>query len=153
LAEAVLDAGLRIAFAPAAMVVSRDHTTAGEFLDWIVRQMRITRVYRPRLWWLGLFAHLVYCGAMVASVAVAPAALLGQFALGMIKGRNRAAVARSCFPEDDGWFQRYGWTYIWSVPVVTWVWLYAFLGSAASRRIRWRGREYLLRYPGKPKPQ
>ena len=150
LAEAVRDAGLRIAFAPGAMVASRDHTTPGEFFGWIVRQMKITRAYRPRLWWLGLFAHAVYCGGMVAAVAIAPAALAGQLALGMIKGRNRAAIARTYFPEDDEWFRRNGWVYTWAVPLTTWLWLYAFLVSAASRRIVWRGREYQLRYPPKP---
>ena len=150
LAEAVLDAGLKIAFAPAAMVASRDHTGRDEFFEWIERQMKITRAYRPKLWWLGLCAHFIYCLAMVASVKLAPAALLGQMALGMIKSRNRAAIARCCFPEDADWFRRYGWVYFWAGPLVTWVWMYSFLASAFSRRINWRGREYKLRYPGKP---
>jgi ceramide glucosyltransferase len=153
LAEAVLDAKLRIAFAPGAMVAARDHTSPAEFFEWIVRQMKITRAYRPRLWWLGLFAHVVYCGAMVASVVIAPPALLGQFAVGMVKGQNRAEIARSCFAEDDGWFRRNGWVYTLAVPLTTWLWLYAFLASAMSRRIVWRGREYRLRYPGKPAAQ
>lgn len=145
LAQAVRDAGLRIAFAPGAMVAARDHTTAPEFFEWIVRQMRITRAYRPRLWWTGMIAHVVYCGAMVASVPFAPAALLVQFGLGMVKSRNRAVIARSCFPDDADWFERNGWVYTWTGPLVTWIWLYAFLGSAMSRRITWRGREYYLR--------
>ena len=150
LAEAVLDAGLGIAFAPGAMVASRDHTGRAEFFEWIGRQMKITRAYRPRLWWLGLFAHFVYCVAMVASIKLAPVALLVQMALGMIKGRNRAAISRCCFPEDAAWFRRHGWVYFWAGPLVTWVWLYSFLASAFSRRILWRGREYWLGHPGKP---
>jgi ceramide glucosyltransferase len=150
LGEAVLDAGLTIAFAPGAMVAARDHTNAAEFLEWIGRQMKITRAYRPLLWWLGMFAHIVYCLAMVAAVAMAPVALFVQVALGMVKGRNRAQIARCCFPEDDGWFRRHAWVYTWSGPLVTWVWLYSFLASAFSPRIEWRGRSYTLRYPGKP---
>ena len=150
LAEAVLDAGLRIAFAPGAMVAARDHAGAGEFAEWIARQMKITRAYRPKLWWLGLVAHLIYCGAMVAAAYLAPVALAAQLALGAIKGRNRAAIASSCFPEDDAWFRRNGWVYAWSSPLVTWIWLYSFLASAFSRRIVWRGRAHVLRSPGKP---
>jgi glycosyltransferase involved in cell wall biosynthesis len=145
LAQAVHDAGFHIAFAPGAMVAARDHTTAAQFFEWIVRQMRITRAYRPRLWWPGLIAHLVYCGAMVLSVPFAPAALIVQIGFSAVKGRNRAVIARSYFPEDAEWFRRHGWVYTWSGPLVTWVWLYAFLGSAMSRRIVWRGREYYLR--------
>jgi len=151
LAEAVRDAGLRIAFAPGAMVASRDHTTSGEFLEWIERQMKITRAYQPRLWWIGLFAHFIYCAAMVAGAASAPVALAAQIALGMVKGRNRAAIARGCFPEDAAWFRRYGWVYKWAAPLTTWLWMYSFLASSASRRITWRGREYSLRHPGRPK--
>ena len=151
LAEAVRDAKLRIAFAPGAMVASRDLVTASEFLEWVVRQMKITRAYRPKLWWVGLFAHVVYCSAMVAAGISAPVALAAQFALGMVKGRNRAAIASSCFPEDAEWFRRHGWVYTLAVPLVTWLWLYAFLASAASRSIVWRGRRYDLQNPGKPR--
>ena len=98
----------------------------------------------------GFYTIANYRGGMVAAVAIAPAALAGQLALGMIKGRNRAAIARTYFPEDDEWFRRNGWVYTWAVPLTTWLWLYAFLASAASRRIVWRGREYQLRYPPKP---
>lgn len=151
LAEAIHDAGLKIAFAPGAMVAARDSTTAAEFGEWIARQMKITRAYRPRLWWLGLISHIVYCWAMAAALwHGAILAFAAQAALGALKGRNRAAIARACFPDDAAWFRRYNWIYVWWGPLVTWVWLYSFLASAGSRRIRWRGREYVLRYPGKP---
>ncbi len=67
---AVRAAGLKIVFAPGAMVASTDSSGGGEFLRWIRRQMLITRVYRPGLWTLGLAAHLVYCAAQVAAVAL-----------------------------------------------------------------------------------
>jgi ceramide glucosyltransferase len=49
LSEAVLRAGLRIAFAPGAMAVSSGRTTARAFLNWARRQLTITRVYRAAL--------------------------------------------------------------------------------------------------------
>jgi GT2 family glycosyltransferase len=154
LSEAVHQAGLRIIYAPGALVVSNDHTTAGEFLRWIKRQMIITRIYYPRLWWLGLAAHLVYCAAMVAAVWVAATpghwlwgeyALVAQLSLGMLKGTNRTAIAKVALPEYETWLKRHGWVLTWWVPFATWLWLYSFLASASSSTIEWRGRRYKLR--------
>jgi GT2 family glycosyltransferase len=151
LSDAVHAAGLTIAYAPGALVASLDHTGAREFLGWIRRQMIITRVYRPRLWWVGLAAHLIYCAAMVACILVAiqggllgEYALIAQWGLGMLKGTNRATLARAAFPEYASWFKRYGWVHTWWVPLATWIWLYAFLASATTNTFLWRGNRYRL---------
>jgi hypothetical protein len=153
LSEAVHNAGLRIVYAPGALVISSDHTRAGEFLGWIRRQMTITRVYRPGLWWQGLIAHLVYCAAMAASVwaAATPGhwlwgeyALVAQLSLGMLKGTNRASIAKAALPEYESWFRRHGWVLTWWSPLATWVWLYSFLASAFSSTISWRGVRYRI---------
>ena len=157
LSEAVHKAGLRIVYAPGALVVSADHTRAGEFLRWIQRQMIITRVYDPRLWWLGLFAHVVYCSAMAASVWMAATqdyglwgeyALVAQLSLGMLKGTNRAAILKAALPEHEQWFKRHGWVFTWWVPLATWVWLYSFLASAFTSRLEWRGVRYEISRAG-----
>jgi hypothetical protein len=148
LTAAVRRAGLSIAFAPGAMVASLDSTNAGEFLEWIRRQMVITRVHYPRIWRLGLIAHLIYCGAMLACVIqgsrAAMAVLALQLALGMWKGTKRTAWIRLCFPEHAQWFRRYGWSHVWLVPLATWFWLYSLFASAGSATIKWRGRVYRL---------
>jgi ceramide glucosyltransferase len=152
LSEAVHKAGLRIAFAPGALVVSSDGTTARQFLSWIKRQMIITRVYHPKLWWMALGGHIVYCGAMVASVWVAAAGqtLVGEYALvtllglGMLKGTNRASIAKAALPEYKAWFDRHGWVLTWWVPLGTWVWLYGLLASARTNIIEWRGNRYRI---------
>jgi ceramide glucosyltransferase len=157
LSEAVKAAGLRIAFAPAALVASTDHTTAVEFLPWSVRQMKITRFYAPGLWKLALFEHVVYCTAMAASVWLvwqgslpAALALTVQLGAGWYKGANRVRLARQALPQHDRWFARYGWLHVLLVPVGTWLWLYSCVASAGSARIRWRGRDYVLRQMGRP---
>lgn len=151
LSEAVHKAGLRIAYAPAAAVAATDHTTAVEFLGWTRRQMMITRFYAPRLWWLGLVAHVLYCGGMTASAALAlhgstaaALALALQLGAGMWKGRNRLAAARAALPDHAACFRRYGWVHIWWTPLATWVWLYSLLASAWGDTIVWRGRRYCL---------
>ena len=152
LSEAVHTLGLRIVYEPGAQVVSSDSATAGEFLRWIQRQMIITRVYAPRLWRLGIFAHLVYCGAMVTSLAFALQGnlmgvytLVAQLSLGFWKGANRLRVLRLSLPGHRSWFSRFGWAHIWMTPLGTWAWLYGLLAASTTNTIRWRGRTYRLR--------
>ncbi|MFN3325948.1 MAG: glycosyltransferase [Bryobacteraceae bacterium] len=157
LTAAIGRAGLGIAFAPGAMVASRDHTGAKEFLGWITRQMIITRIYNRRLWLLAFIAHCLYCAAMIACLSAGlSGAAAGWWALawilgaGIWKGRNRAALARRLFPEDALWFRRHGWIYAWWTPLITWVWLYGLLASALTDSVEWRGYRYRLKRPTVP---
>jgi cellulose synthase/poly-beta-1,6-N-acetylglucosamine synthase-like glycosyltransferase len=156
LAEAVHAAGLRIAFAPGAMVAATDHVTCRQFFRWAQRQMTITRVFKPALWRTGLIAHFVYCigmaaviGASVAGNRLAEWALLAQLSPGMLKGTNRAVLAKAELPEFKAWFDRHGWVHAIWVPFVTWIWLVTLLSAAFNHAIEWRGKLYYLsRKPG-----
>jgi cellulose synthase/poly-beta-1,6-N-acetylglucosamine synthase-like glycosyltransferase len=152
LSQAVRAAGLRIAFAPGALAASTDSTGMFEFLDWIRRQMRITRFYAPRLWWLALFAHLVYCAAMAGGLGLAlggsvPAALALaiQLGTGWWKGYRRIALARLAMPEHRAWFDRYAAVHVALVPAGTWLWLWSSLAAGFSGTITWRGYRLTLR--------
>jgi len=152
LSEAVHAAGQSIAYAPGALTPCGEHISCSRFFGWIRRQMAITRVYAPRLWWPGLIAHIFYCGGMAVSLVasfrghrLAEWALLAQLLPGMIKGMNRAALAKESLPEHAGWFKRHGWVHAIWVPLATWVWLIALASSAFARTIEWRGRVYALR--------
>ncbi|MCZ2080121.1 MAG: glycosyltransferase [Bryobacteraceae bacterium] len=154
LARAVLDAGLEIAYAPGAMVASLDRIGPRELFSWVRRQMVLTRVHAPRLWRTALLAHVIYCGAMVASAAAAlagwmPAILLlgAQIGLGVGKALVRSRTVRLCFPGYRDWFRRYAWMEVMLAPVATWLWLYSLLASTASNTIEWRGRTYRLERP------
>ncbi len=151
LSAAVHAAGLSIAYAPGALTPSFDRPRCAPFFRWIRRQMTITRVYNPRLWWMGCVAHIFYCAAMAASIAAcgvgyrpAAAALALQLFCGMALGWNRARFARLALPESAVWFHRNGWAHTVLVPLATWVWLVSFLASAWSDVIEWRGRRYIL---------
>jgi cellulose synthase/poly-beta-1,6-N-acetylglucosamine synthase-like glycosyltransferase len=152
LSAAVRAAGLAIAFAPGALTPCRESITARRFLSWIRRQMVITRVYNARLWWPALIAHLFYCGGMAASVIasvrgnrLAEWALIAQLSPGMLKGLNRATLAKACLPEYEGWFRRHAWVHAMWVPLATWVWLIALVASAFGNTIEWRGYRYNLK--------
>ena len=80
--------------------------------------------------------------ALVDVVARAEDGFLAEH--GMAKGAMRGYCGRLMFPEREEWFDRHGGVYFWYTPLATWVWLYAFLGSAGSKTIRWRGYVYNL---------
>ena len=152
LADAVQGAGMGVRFVPEAMVETPGHCTGSEFLAWTVRQLTITRVYSFRRWVAGCVSHIVYCAAQALCLAQAalgnPFAGLGALLLvilpGMANGGMRAYVCALVFPQREDWLERNGWAYFWMTPIATWVWLYAFLRSGATKRIRWRGRIYEL---------
>jgi GT2 family glycosyltransferase len=155
LSRAVHAAGLAIAYAPGALTPCRDHITGGRFFGWIRRQMAIARIYAPRLWWPALGAHIFYCGGMAASVIasirgnrLAEWALIAQLSPGMLKGLNRATLAKASLPEYEAWFKRHAWVHAIWVPLATWVWLMALVSSAFARSIEWRGRRYPLKRGG-----
>jgi GT2 family glycosyltransferase len=152
--EAVRAAGLTIAYAPGALTPCLQHTTGLRFLAWSRRQMAITRLYAPRLWWPALIAHIFYCAGMAASVIaalrgnrLAEWALVAQLFPGMLKGLNRATLAKASLPSYEPWFKRHLWVHVFWVPLATWVWLFALAASAFATHITWRGYRYPLKRP------
>ncbi|HTS31978.1 MAG TPA: glycosyltransferase [Bryobacteraceae bacterium] len=152
LSASVRAAGLTIAFAPGALTPSLESVAARPFFSWMRRQMVITRVYNPRLWWPALIAHVFYCGGMAASIAasvrgnrLAEWALIAQLSPGMLKGLNRATLAKAALPQCEAWFKRHSWVHAIWVPLATWVWLIALVSSAFGNTIEWRGYRYHLK--------
>jgi ceramide glucosyltransferase len=152
LSEAVRSLNKTIAYAPGALTPSREHIGMVRFFSWIRRQMSITRMYAPDLWWPGLIAHIFYCTGMALSLVLALrgyrpaiAALAAQLLPGMWKGWQRVRLARRCLPEYREWFRKCAWAHVLLVPLATWAWLAALGSSAFVRTIEWRGRRYRLK--------
>jgi len=152
LAAALHDAGMRIVYSPGALVPSFERLGAAAMFRWIRRQLTITRIYNPRLWWPALIAHVFYCGGMAASAIasiegnrLAEWALIAQLSPGMLKGVNRAALAKAALPEREQWFKRHAWVHAIWIPLATWLWLAGLLASAWGNTIEWRGRRYKLK--------
>jgi ceramide glucosyltransferase len=152
LSAAIHATGLKIAYAPGALTPCFESCTARRFFSWARRQLTIIRVYRPDLWWQALGAHIFYCGGMAAS-AIASArgsrlaewALIAQLSPGMLKGYNRAILAKAALPEQEAWFRRHSWVHALWTPLATWIWLGALGASAFGNSIRWRGNCYHLK--------
>ena len=135
--RAVHRAGLRIAFAPGATTAYSSRTGMRDFLRWARSQMALARLYVPRQWWWALAAHFFYCGGMAAAIAAslkgsrgAEWVLVTQLGLGMLKGVNRAAIAKAELPEHEAWFRRHAWIHSLWVPLATWLWLGVLIASA-----------------------
>ncbi|HLN02770.1 MAG TPA: glycosyltransferase family 2 protein [Bryobacteraceae bacterium] len=139
--RAVHQAGLRIAFAPGATAAYLDRTGMRDFLRWAGSQMALARLYVPRQWWGALVAHFFYCGSMAAAIAAslrgsrgAEWVLVTQLGLGMLKGVNRATLAKAELPESEAWFKRHAWVHSLWVPLATWLWLGVLIVSALPFR-------------------
>lgn len=158
LTRAVREAQGHIHFEPRCLVASHEECAVRDFLRWANRQIIITRVYAPHLWWLGLAAHSLYALSMLLGLAglFAPGAssrarlavvmwLVAIQVLGMGKGRLRSIVARESFPEEGETLKRFGGCYWRWAPLVPWVMLYNFVVAGFVRRIEWRGVVYELR--------
>ena len=151
LLRAIRKAQRAVAFAPGAMVAVAGRMSARKFLRFAQRQTDVARVHLPRLWRGALLAHVLYCGAMAAAITAsirgsrgAEWALVAQLGLGMLKGVNRATLARAELPDREAWFKRHAWVHALWVPLATWVWLWVLLASALSGVLAWRGRRYGL---------
>jgi ceramide glucosyltransferase len=158
LGHAVRDGGGRIRFEPRCLVASRQDSSFAEFMRWTNRQLIITRVYAPRLWAMGLAAHLLYSLAFVCGlfVLLLPAAagweriavgglLAVILGLGMAKGKIREIVAGEIFPEERELLARYGKCYWQLTLLVPWVMLWNFVIAGFVRTIEWSGVRYRLR--------
>jgi cellulose synthase/poly-beta-1,6-N-acetylglucosamine synthase-like glycosyltransferase len=160
LTSAIHESGQRIKFVPQCLIPSYADTTLKELLEFTTRQIRITRVYSPRVWKLAFVTHCLYNftffggliwfliesfrGAVNQSMALL---LIGIFALGAITGWVRASVAANLLKADRERVHRYWWAYAMLGPAVSLVYLYNLIASTRTTRIIWRGIGYDLISP------
>jgi hypothetical protein len=153
-AAAARQAGLKVVFAPGALVAIPERTRAGEFFRQARHEMAMARRGYPRLWWSALLAHIFYCGAMVASIIAsvrgsrgAEWALVVLLGIGMLKGANRATLAKAVLREREAWFERHAWVHSLWVPLATWIWLWVLLSSAFTAGPQKRAARRNLTHP------
>ena len=70
------------------------------------------------MWSGALVSHFFYCGATAAAIVAslrgsrgAEWALVALLGLGMLKGLNRATLAKAELPEREAWFKRHAWVH------------------------------------------
>jgi len=160
LTRAIEDARLRISFVPRCMMLSREDVDFLQLLEFTTRQVTITRVYRPRMWWVGLISNLLFTSVFFGGAAfilsrlihdeniALPLAMLALiYLLGSMKGALRLLAAREAIPQAHEDITRLWWMFCMLWPLVSLVFLYNFIKSATTRRIRWRGVCYEMKSP------
>ncbi|MBO0721825.1 MAG: glycosyltransferase, partial [Blastocatellia bacterium] len=162
LSSAVKESGKCIKFVPRCLVRSNSDSTLSELLEFTTRQMRITRVYSPRIWKLACFSHCLYNitlwtglvrivsggyrGAGAGHHLIAWL-LLGIVGLGAMSGWIRVGVAADLLPAERERAQRVWWAFVLLGPVISLLYLYNILASLGTRRIIWRGIGYEMISP------
>ena len=66
----VREAGLDIVHVPQALTATVEDCTLRKLLEFTTRQMKITRVYMPRLWLMSFFGSTMFCGVMLAAFLI-----------------------------------------------------------------------------------
>ncbi|MFB3094788.1 MAG: glycosyltransferase, partial [Candidatus Acidiferrales bacterium] len=157
------DAGKPIVYVPQCLVATHHPTTWAKLLEWTTRQILLTRVYEPRLWWPAMGVHLFFCAVFLygfflaarllpvvwqtsATVLLTLAAIA---ALAVAKGVYRQASVLLLLPQHREELRRTWWSPTLQAALVPWLMAVNFILSALTRRMTWRGITYELRSPWK----
>ncbi|MGH9862262.1 MAG: glycosyltransferase [Candidatus Acidiferrales bacterium] len=161
LTRALREAGRKIVFVPQCLVATHHPVSWRGLLEWTTRQIILTRVYEPRLWWPALGMYVSYCTTLVYGLVLAVRSLPSStwlsleilatvgalVALPVAKGVYRLEAVMLLLPEHRPALRRTWWSPTLQAALVPWLMAANFLLSATTRRMRWRGITYELRSP------
>ncbi|HEY0097446.1 MAG TPA: glycosyltransferase family 2 protein [Pyrinomonadaceae bacterium] len=161
LTRALQDARLHIRFVPHCLTPSYEDCSGRELFEFTTRQLKITRVYAPRLWQVVLVSNLLFVAVFYGGLALSlarfwrglPTALplafvAAIYVLGSCKALLRLrAVALAFGGEHKIWRAVTICAHLSLWPLASALFLYNALAAARSRRIRWRGIVYELKSP------
>ncbi len=158
--KSVRDAGLRIVYAPAALVATVEDADRPLCMEWCLRQMMMATLYLPivRRYATGAFA--VFDGAILLgllSLALAPilswsylvpaALFLVTLPATVAKATIRRHALLSGAPHvTEGWRVPAVRTALAAL-AVPWIMVWGLLGTRRPSTVRWRGRVYDVRDP------
>jgi cellulose synthase/poly-beta-1,6-N-acetylglucosamine synthase-like glycosyltransferase len=163
--------GLKVIFVPQCLVVSDGDASLTEIVDWTNRQLILTKVYYPALWWKAMLratvlalwllielyclasflfgGHLEYLNAALIGLLLWPVELYFLFqAQGLWKNVLSDSVASLSEQEKiDEAYDKTLWRFTIMLPLahllLPWLTLYSML----TNKISWRGVKYELKSP------
>ncbi|MCL6566228.1 MAG: glycosyltransferase [Acidobacteriia bacterium] len=160
LTRALRAARLPIVFLPQCLVPSAAQFTLPSLLEFTRRQVVLTRVYAPGLWFRALLLHGCYTATVLLGLWVLVArAVQGGTALHIallvllvlllsaLRGLVRLLAVAEALRSEQPQLLQQGWVWTFLAPVVPLLYTWNLLGAAASRRIRWRGYTYEIISP------
>jgi cellulose synthase/poly-beta-1,6-N-acetylglucosamine synthase-like glycosyltransferase len=147
--------GRQIVFLPECLTPSYVQTDFPSLLEFTNRQVKITRIYRPRMWAAAFLTHFLFCSTILLGLVLAldlatksrPSSqvitlLVLPLVLAAIRGALRVIGATEAIPASRAQIMGQSWIYILVTLLVPFLYLINFCASLFGRRITWRGIQY-----------
>ena len=160
LSQAVRDAGLKIAYAPAALVPTFEGATRAICLEWCVRQMMMATLYLPIVRRYAAASFAIFDGSVIlglASLSIAsalgpsylvPAILfLAPLLVAVVKAFVRRRALFSAAPSVATAWKVPPWRVAFAALAVPWVMAWGLVRTRRPTLVRWRGHVYDVRDP------
>jgi cellulose synthase/poly-beta-1,6-N-acetylglucosamine synthase-like glycosyltransferase len=157
LTSAIEKTGRQIVFLPECLTPSYVQTDFPGLLEFTNRQIKITRIYRPRMWGIAFATHFLFCLTLLLGLMVSlnlmvesrPASQITTLwmlplLLSAIRGALRVIGATESLPANRSQIMGQSWIYILVTLCVPFLYLMNFGASLIGHRIRWRGIDYEL---------
>jgi ceramide glucosyltransferase len=156
--NALRAAGRPIQFLPECLVPTLHDTNAKDLLNFTNRQITITRVYAPKVWFAGASSHFLYCATIILGIIfIVQLMSIGQLwlttalvlilimLLAAVKATVRWIAVTDLLPAYKQKLQSFAWAWTLLAPIVPFLYAINFTVSAFTRRIKWRGIRYNLK--------
>jgi ceramide glucosyltransferase len=147
--------GRPIVFLPEGLTPSYVQTDFPSLLEFTNRQIKITRIYRPRMWATGFATHFLFCFTLILGLVVAfnlaiesrpSSQVITLFVLPLLlaafRGALRVIGVTEAIPSSHAEIMAQSWIYILVTFLVPFLYLINFCASLFGRRITWRGIHY-----------
>jgi cellulose synthase/poly-beta-1,6-N-acetylglucosamine synthase-like glycosyltransferase len=154
------EAGLYVYFVPRAFTPSIGNCTARELVEFTTRQIKITRVYAPRLWAMSFFGSGLFVAVMAAAlliiilsernglpVAFAIFTILAVTVFSIGKSWLRIHAVRLVLPAYTAKLRRQFLPQITLWALTPALFFYNCVAALFSRRVKWRGTVYEMISP------
>ena len=158
LSRAVQESGMRIQFVSGCLVPSAVDPSLSDVLEFTTRQMRITRVYAPRVWQLTLVTNLLFnitfwggllwvIGSLISGTAGQVTAILASllgltYLMGVLNSWMRLRLAVQVLPQSARAIRDSGALFVLLGPIAALLYAANLTTSFLSRRITWAGIGY-----------
>jgi hypothetical protein len=155
LTQAVREAGLKIAYAPGALVPTFEGANRSVCTEWCLRQMTMATLYLPIARRYASAAFAIFDGSVILGIVslilaavlgpsyLVPAALfLAPLPTAVVKASLRRRALFSGSPSVAEAWHAPSWRLALAALAVPWVMALGLLRTRHPRTVRWRGRVY-----------
>jgi cellulose synthase/poly-beta-1,6-N-acetylglucosamine synthase-like glycosyltransferase len=152
--------GRQIVFLPECLTPSYVQTDFPRLLEFTNRQIKITRIYRPKMWATAFATHFLFCFTLLLGLVVAlnlaiesrpSSQVITLFVLPLLlaafRGALRVVGVTEAIPSSRAEIMAQSWVYILVTFLVPFLYLINFSASLFGRRITWRGIQYEIISP------